>query len=109
VRALILAAACVAATPALAIDLPRFDVEAHCDQLGGLAGRYSDTIEKECFETEQRAYDKLKLVWNDAPDEVRRRCLAIATTASANYTLLKGCVDVEMRAIRDYDGKTFRY
>ena len=44
---------------AAAQGLPRYDVEAHCDQVASFGGNPSEMIRQGCFQQEQAAYDKL--------------------------------------------------
>ena len=57
-------------------EMPRFDVDAHCRQVAGFGGSFSDTILGSCVDMEQSAYDGMKAGW---PDAFRRRAAALHT------------------------------
>lgn len=50
----------VVAPIASAQQVPRFDVEAHCEELAGFGGDHSNTMYNTCIDVEQSAYNGLK-------------------------------------------------
>jgi len=53
IRYLISVAVMAFALPAIAQDLPRYDVKAHCDQVASFTGSPSEMIRQGCFQQEQ--------------------------------------------------------
>ena len=50
--------------------LPRFPVEAHCRQVAGFGGSYSQSLYGGCMDMEQQAYDKLQKTWMTLPQSM---------------------------------------
>jgi len=90
--------------------MPRYDVEAYCDQVASFTGNTSELIRKGCLSQEQASYDSLKSLWPSIPPNVQSYCNEVATFAgSGSYLLLKGCVQEELAAKRSNEGTHFRY
>jgi|GEM_PF-2769726 len=80
-------------------EIPRFDVEASCEQLASLGGEFSNTLFNSCIAGEQSAYDGLKGAWNSIPAGIRSQCVELATLGGpGSYTLLDSCIGMEMQA-----------
>ena len=87
------------AMPATATELPRFDVEAHCQQVASMGGTASSTLLNGCMDMEQKSYNSLKQSWEQIPDQARRHCEQVAAFGGGgSYNLLEGCIDMEMKA-----------
>lgn len=89
----------VAAGPAAAQDMPRYDVAAYCDQIAAFGGAPSAVIRNGCVQQEQAAYDALKAKWAALPANMQKHCNQVATAVGmGSYAILKGCVDMENSA-----------
>lgn len=98
-RTVITALGSVLAMSANAAELPRYDVEAHCNQVASMGGTSSSTLLNGCMDMEQKAYDALKGTWEQIPDKARQHCEQVASFGGdGSYNLLKGCIDMEMKA-----------
>lgn len=104
-------ALCVgSAAPALAGDMPRFDVEKHCAKVASFGGTYSASMDKSCFDGEQAAYDKLKPIWGELPDATTAHCLRVARFGGpGSYTMLESCVRMELEAAGSVGGRQFKF
>ena len=95
---------------ALAQDLPRFDVQVHCQRLAGLGGLMSQSVFGICMDVEQAAYDGLKPTWQALPSAVREHCLSLASLGGlGSYAVLKTCIQVEVDAGKQNQQRQFRY
>jgi len=74
-------------------DFPRYDVEAFCGRLQGLALAH-------CRQTEQRAFDFLRLAWSRVSLDSRAWCLAPSNRTAWLYTAISSCV----RSFSQMDG-----
>lgn len=84
---------------ASAQQVPRFDVEAHCEELAGFGGEYSNTMYNTCIDVEQSAYDGLKGQWASLPASIRNHCEELARFGGpGSYSMLETCVDMEVSA-----------
>lgn len=84
---------------ASAAEMPRFDVEAHCQQVASVTGSSSNTLYNSCVDMEQSAYNGLKGQWASLPASVRNHCKDVASvTGPGSYSLLESCVDMEVSA-----------
>lgn len=86
-----LAAASLAAS---AQDMPRFDVEAHCEQVAEFAGG-SHQIFNSCIQMEQNAYNGLKARWASVGGRIRSHCQEVAQFSGGSYQILQSCVQME--------------
>ena len=89
--------ALLAATPALAQEMPRYDVEGHCAEVSRMGGG-SDMIRNGCIEIEQDAYNALKDAWPGLPERTRGYCAEIGAIGGGSYSILEGCVQMETDA-----------
>lgn len=64
-------------------------------------------IRNGCIDMEQDAYNKLKPMWGSLPAQTRRYCTEVAQVAGGSYSILSGCVDIEVEAAGGR--KSFRY
>lgn len=87
------------AATAQANELPRFDVEAQCEQVASFGGDFSNTTYNGCIQMEQSAYNRLRENWASLPGNIRRQCVEVATFGGpGSYSTLGGCVDMEVQA-----------
>jgi hypothetical protein len=83
----------------LAYAMPRYNVEAWCEEVAGASGDYSSVIYNGCIEQEQSSYDQLKDDWSLLPSRVRSWCDQVAKASGhGSYLILDGCVRQEMDA-----------
>lgn len=93
---------------AMAQDMPRYDVTAHCGKVAAFGGSPSEVVRNGCMKMEQSAYDELKGQWSVFPAAMRKHCDKVATFGGAgSYTTLKGCIDMEKDASNKPSG--FKY
>ncbi|MBB3185739.1 hypothetical protein FHR95_003332 [Halomonas fontilapidosi] len=86
-------------TLASAQQIPRFDVETHCEQVASFGGDFSNTLYNSCVDMEQSAYNGLKGPWASLPANVRNHCHDVASFGGpGSYTLLESCVQMEVSA-----------
>lgn len=91
-------------------DIPKFDVDKHCDNIAKTMGQSSEMIRSGCFEQEQTAYNNLKQVWDTLPKSMQSHCTAIAKTmAPGSYMILEGCVIQEQESKNDNSQFQFKY
>ncbi|QFT84471.1 hypothetical protein FIU88_05690 [Halomonas sp. THAF12] len=82
-----------------AADMPRFDVEAHCEQVAAVGGSPSNSLYNSCIDMEQSAYNGLKDQWSGLPANIQNHCRNVASvTGPGSYSLLESCVDMEVSA-----------
>ncbi|WP_299362726.1 hypothetical protein [uncultured Paracoccus sp.] len=91
------AAATLCAAPALAADLPRYQVEDYCTQVSDVSGG-SRMIYNSCIDMEQTAYDHLRGDWSGLPAQARRYCDEVARVTGGSYSILQGCIEMELGA-----------
>jgi hypothetical protein len=105
----------VLVTPALsgglsAQELPRFDVNTHCQEVAGVGGVYSASLFGSCMDMEQTAYDGLKAEWAALPMVARQHCIQVATVAGpGSYSILQSCIQMETQAASQNRQRKFRY
>ena len=88
--------------------MPRYDVEAHCNEVAGFGGEFSEMMYDGCFDMEQAAYNNLKDRWTDLPGRMRGHCEDIASFGGpGSYSMLEGCVQMEEAAAST--DNTFQY
>lgn len=84
---------------ASAAEMPRFDVEAHCEQVASISGDSSNMLYNSCIDMEQTAYNGLKGQWSSLPANIENHCRDVASvTGPGSYSLLESCVDMEVSA-----------
>lgn len=98
-KLVVLALVLIAAPGAARAEMPNYDVEAHCRQVGQVAGG-SQEMENFCLRQEQSAYDSLKPVWDGLPASLRSHCDQVAQMAGGSFEMLKFCVGQEIKAAR---------
>ncbi|MBY6206904.1 MULTISPECIES: hypothetical protein [Halomonas] len=97
-KSLVLLGGLLMAAPALA-EIPRFDVETHCEQVAGFGGDFSNTMYNSCIDMEQGAYNGLKGRWATLPPTIQSHCEEVASFGGpGSYTMLQSCVDMEVSA-----------
>ncbi|MBC6436717.1 MAG: hypothetical protein GDA52_00950 [Rhodobacteraceae bacterium] len=83
----------VGATATLAFaQIPRYDVEAHCDMIAGFGGTYSNEMYNFCIQSEQAAYNALQPMWDSVPGRIQTHCKQIATFASESRVVRDAAV-----------------
>ena len=93
------AAALLSLNLAHAQQTPRYDVEAHCEQVAGFGGDFSSTMYNSCIDQEQSAYDNLKDRWSGLSARIRGHCDEVAGFGGpGSYTMLESCVQMETSA-----------
>ena len=90
-------AGCFLAPAAFAQDIPRYSVEAHCQNVSEVSGG-SSMIYGGCIDMEQTAYNSLKREWAGLPAKARDYCDEVARVSGGSYSILKGCIDMELDA-----------
>lgn len=90
---------------ALANELPWFDVEKHCDAVSQFTGG-SMSMYNGCIDSEQKAYNNLRIRWSQVPAKIRRYCTEVAEFSGRSYLMLDGCVTIEQDAASEK--KSFR-
>lgn len=97
-RYFIFVVAALALSPlANASELPRFDVEAGCEDVAGMAGG-SHQIYNSCIQMEQQSYNNLRDRWADIDSGVRRSCIDVAGFGGDSYQILESCIQMEESA-----------
>lgn len=100
-------AALALALPAQA-EMPRYDVEKHCDQIAGFGASYSSEMFNFCIDSEQAAYNALRANWDSLSPRIQRHCDQIAAFAGpGSYEMLKFCTEEENSA--EANRKTFTF
>lgn len=89
----------LALLPAVAVaqDLPRFDVERHCEKLSQIGGG-SHSMFNPCIELEQDAYDTLRARWGEVSARIRRHCGELGAIGGGSYQMVETCVEMEQEA-----------
>lgn len=89
----------LALLPAVAVaqDLPRFDVERHCEKLSQIGGG-SHSMFNTCIELEQDAYDTLRARWGEVSARIRRHCGELGAIGGGSYQMVETCVEMEQEA-----------
>lgn len=91
---------------ARAQDMPRYDVEAYCQEVAEFSGG-SEMIFNGCMEMEQDAYNSRKAEWASLPGKARDYCDEVAEFSGGSYAILDGCLDMETEAAASTP--TFQY
>lgn len=107
----IFGASLLALLPSLALaELPKFDVNTHCDNVANAIGESSEMIRSGCFEQEQTSYNNLKKVWETLPKSMQSHCTAVAKSmAPGSYMILDGCVTQELESKAGNSNFQFKY
>lgn len=84
-------------TSAAAQSLPRYDVEAYCQQVADVSGG-SSMIYNGCIKMEQEAYNDLKASWSAISSTTKSYCDEVARVSDGSYSILKGCIEMESDA-----------
>lgn len=90
-RVLLISLAIANAAPAVAQNLPAYDVDADC-RASGLTGGA-------CVRQAQTWYDIAKFMWDKVSDKTRSDCVALAEKRTGNadrharYTVLGSCLE----------------
>lgn len=91
----LVALATTIASPAMAQEIPQFDIHAHCKKIATLGDAYSATLDKACLDMEQSAFAKLKSTWPTASSHLRANCTDDAEFGGpGSYALLGTCIEM---------------
>jgi hypothetical protein len=93
-------------TLATAQELPRFDVEGHCEEVAEFGGG-SHQIYNGCIQMEQSSYNSLRDRWGGIEPGIRRHCQEVATFGGGSYQILQGCVQMEEDAAGNRESFSF--
>ena len=87
--------------------VPNWDVTASCSAAAEVAsaGR-ADERKKSCFESENRAREKLVADWSTFPAEERTRCIKSMEWFSPTYTELAGCLEMYADLMKSRENAT---
>ena len=79
--------------------VPNWDVTASCRAAGEVAfAGQTGVREKSCFESENRAREKLATDWSTFPAEERTKCIKSIEWFSPTYTELAACLERKRKA-----------
>lgn len=94
-----LAVLLLAAVPLTAVgqEVPRFDVEAHCEEVADFGGG-SHQIFNSCMQMEQSAYNGLKDHWANTSGRILKHCQEVAEFSGGSYQILQSCIQMEESA-----------
>lgn len=93
-KALLIFLLAAASQLTLAQDMPRFDVEAHCEDVAEITGG-SHQIFNSCIQMEQGAYNGLKNRWANLSRRIQIHCQDVAKVTGGSYQILQSCVQME--------------
>lgn len=101
-RYIIAAAVIMAATPAIAEEIPRFDVDGYC------TGLFPDSqsMTLVCLKSQQESYNALKPVWSQIPAAIRDHCTELFPDA---YKMVEVCVEKEMESAQANESFEFKF
>ena len=84
---------------AVAQEIPRFDVEKHCEEVASVSGSSSSMIYNGCIDMEQSSYNSIKKIWGDLDNKIKEHCHEVASFSEpGSYSIYKGCIDMEKSA-----------
>ncbi|MCL7931274.1 hypothetical protein [Halomonas llamarensis] len=96
----------VAAFSAHAQSLPRFDVEAHCEDVAEFGGG-SHQIYNSCIQMEQSSYNAIRDQWPSVSSRIRNHCQEVAEFGGESYQILESCVQMEENAAGNRESFSF--
>lgn len=97
------------ASPAIAQEIPQFDMHAHCKRISTLGESYSATLDKTCINMEQSAYVKLKSTWPTTSSRLRKHCREAASFGGpGSYTMLATCIEMETNEETENKKRAFK-
>jgi|SRR5690625_2784731 len=91
---------------AYAAELPRYDVEGHCNEVASVSGG-SSMIKNSCMDMEQSAYNALKVKWSSTSEKIKAHCNDVARVTGGSYTILQSCIEMEESA--ESSPRKFKY
>jgi hypothetical protein len=97
--AMVIAAMAVAGASSARAEMPNYDVEGHCKQVGDAVGG-SEEIRQACLQEEQAAYDKLKPKWDGLPTAMKNHCDQVGRAVGESFEILQACVEQEIQATK---------
>lgn len=107
-RALIVITCLLFSSMAMANELPRYDVEAHCEKIATVGGDRSAMMYNGCIDMEQDSYNSIRDMWGDLPGETQQHCTRIAEVGgTGSYQMLSGCIDMETSAANNQSEFSF--
>lgn len=105
----LVAVAATITSPAMAQEIPKFDINAHCKKIASLGDSYSATLDKACLDMEQSDFDKLKSTWPTASSRLRASCTVDAEFGGlGSYTMLGTCIEMGASADTASKKRTLR-
>lgn len=106
-RRLLIAGAIMSCSfPAVAQNVPRYDVEKYCQRVASAVGG-SAQIENACISQEQEAYDGLKSSWASVAAKTQAYCDKVARAVGGTYQIMATCIEQESSATQAKPG--FKY
>lgn len=87
-------------------EIPRFDVEGHCEEVSQVVGG-SHQIFNACVQSEQRAYNALKSEWPSISNRIRNHCQEVAEVIGGSYEIMQSCVQSEQSAASQRESFSF--
>lgn len=107
-RTLIVISCLLFSAIAIAGELPRYDVEAHCEKIATVGGDRSAMMYNGCIDMEQNSYNSARDSWESLPSETQQHCTRIAEVGGAgSYQMLSGCIDMETSAANNQSEFSF--
>lgn len=93
-RALLAALLASAALPALADDVPSYNVERSCIDAARRAGARDNTASPDCVQGEAEARTRVTELWPTLSPGARQRCTRLSDRRSS-YLILSACIERE--------------
>jgi hypothetical protein len=90
----------------MANEIPRFDVEGHCEEVAQTVGG-SHQIYNSCIQLEQRSYNSLKAKWSGVSSQIRSHCQEVAQTVGGSYQIMESCLQMEQDAAGNRESFSF--
>lgn len=91
---------------ATANEIPRFDVEGHCEEVSQVVGG-SHQIFNTCVQSEQRAYNALRSQWPGISRRIRSHCQEVAEVIGGSYEIMQSCIQGEQSAVGQRESFSF--
>ncbi len=83
-------------SPALAVDLPNYAIDDHCQGIW----RDDSKMKKVCIQQQQASHDALQGKWASIPTEIAQSCRE-EWDRSHDYLMLQFCIEEQASAARD--------
>lgn len=73
--------------------IPTFDLRIYCKEIAALSvPNMIKEVYQHCMNSESEAYFAIRKMWEELPDEVKRKCVQIVRPGDGNYFLLRDCL-----------------